>query len=88
LNKKLEEEKIWWHGKFGADQTAAAVTGNSKERILSTESFVKGIKIQASGGSTALKTALKFRFPLPGKRTVQRRTQHIRFQPSVLHIKF
>jgi len=83
--KEKEEEKAWWHGKFGADQIAAALTGNSRGRPWSLDSVIKSIKVRASGGSAALKTASKVLFPLAGERTVQRRTEHIKFEPGVQH---
>ena len=83
--KTLQEREEWWKGRFGSDQIAAAQTGNSKGREWSIDSVIKGLRIRASGGSSGLKSSSVELFPLPGERTLQRRTKNVTFAPGVQH---
>ena len=82
VTQDLEKEKEWWSGKFGSDQIAAVMTGNSMGRKWSMESVIKGLQVRTACGSSGLRAASKV--VLPGERTLQRRTQNVEFKPGVL----
>lgn len=84
VQEEVLKEKKWWEGRFGVDQIAAAKSGTSRGRQWSIDSVVKGLKMRFSGSSSGLKCASDVVFPLPGKRTLQRRIQHIDFNPGIL----
>ncbi|KAK3907896.1 Transposable element P transposase [Frankliniella fusca] len=85
LSQAANRREEWLESKFGKDQLQVAASGNSRGVQWSIGSVDKALSVRLSGGSGCVKTVSDTVCPLPSVRTIQRRTQSIKFQPGLLH---
>jgi len=66
------------------DQVAAFKLGTTRGRKWLPETVQKGLKLRYSCGSSGYQQVIKNVVPLPSVRTLQRKTEHLKFQPGIL----
>lgn len=73
-------------GKYvGPDQIRAMITENSRGVKWNNDTIQKALKILFTCGSKGYDTVSESLVCLPSIRTLQRRIQHFKFQPGILH---
>jgi hypothetical protein len=80
LKQEKKLEKL-----FAPDQSRALTRTSMRGVPWSAETVKKGLQLRFACGSAGYNLLLRQGFPLPNERTLQRRIQHIEFEPGVLH---
>ena len=83
LNSSKVNNKENYH--LNRDQLSGLESGITRGREWSTNTLRKGLQLRYSCSTSGYKQVIKQVAPFPSVRTLQRKTQHLKFQPGVLY---